>query len=48
LHDLLALLSYYIETRYPGDYPEGYSWKMAEEALEAAMKVKNIALNEIS
>lgn len=40
LHQYLKILNrYYIETRYPGDYPE-FTWRDAEEALAAAQKVK--------
>lgn len=41
--DLKILNRYYIETRYPGDYPE-FTWKDAEEALAVAEKVKNFVL----
>lgn len=47
LHQDLSLLNrYYIETRYPGDYPE-FSWKDAEEALTAAERVKGFVLEKI-
>lgn len=36
---LLFLNRYYIESRYPGDFPE-FSWKEAEEALEAARVIR--------
>lgn len=47
LHDDLKLLNrYYIETRYPGDYPE-FSWQEAEESYEAAKKIKSFIVNLI-
>lgn len=47
LHDDLKLLNrYYIETRYPGDYPE-FSWQEAEGAYEAAKKIKNFIVDQI-
>ncbi|MBI3558849.1 HEPN domain-containing protein [Candidatus Gottesmanbacteria bacterium] len=42
-HDFTILNRYYVETRYPGDYPE-FSWNDAEEALAAAEKIKNFVL----
>lgn len=36
----------YIETRYPGDYPE-FTWKDAKESFEAAAKIKNFVLSKI-
>ena len=36
---LVSLNRYYIETRYPGDYPD-FSWQDADEAFESALKVK--------
>ena len=42
-NDLVILNRYYIETRYPGDYPE-FSWKDAQEAYEAAKSVKEFVL----
>ena len=44
--DLKLLNRYYIETRYPGDYPE-FFWHDAEEAFEAAQKIKNFVLEKI-
>ncbi|MFA4817994.1 MAG: HEPN domain-containing protein [Parcubacteria group bacterium] len=47
LHDDLKLLNrYYIETRYPGDYPE-FLWQEAEEAYEAAKKIKNFVIHRV-
>lgn len=37
--ELDMLATYYIETRYPGDYPE-FSWQDAKEAYEAAKRIK--------
>ncbi len=39
--DLTILNRYYIETRYPGDYPE-FNWQDAEEAFAAAQKVRKL------
>ncbi len=44
--DLDLLSTYYFETRYPGDYPE-FSWKEAEEAFAAALRIKEFILNKI-
>jgi len=44
--DLKILNRYYIETCYPGDYPE-FSWDEAEEAYKAAIKVKEFVLMRI-
>lgn len=41
--DLITLNRYYIETRYPGDYPE-FSWKEAREAFEAAEGIRCLIL----
>jgi len=43
--ELLLLNDYYIETRYPGDYPE-FSLKDAEDARKAAREVKDFILIE--
>jgi HEPN domain-containing protein len=45
--DLLLLNQYYIETRYPGDYPE-FSFKDAQEAFEAALRIKDFILGKIT
>ena len=42
-HELIVLNRYYIETRYPGDYPE-FSWKEAREAYQSAKRVKEFVL----
>lgn len=44
IHEDLQLLNrYYIETRYPGDYPE-FTQRDSVEALEAALRVKQLVL----
>ena len=43
---LKSLNRYYIETRYPGDYPE-FFWDEAEEAYTAAKKIKEFVLKKI-
>ena len=37
--DITVLTRYYIETRYPGDYPE-FSWGECQKALEVAKRIK--------
>lgn len=44
--DLELLNRYYIETRYPGDYPE-FSMEEARKAFEAAVRVKEFVLGSI-
>lgn len=47
-HKEISLLNrYYIETRYPGDAPEGFSWNEAEIVFSIAKQVKNIILDKI-
>ncbi|KKP79749.1 MAG: hypothetical protein A2271_00395 [Candidatus Moranbacteria bacterium RIFOXYA12_FULL_35_19] len=43
----ITLNPYYIGVRYPGDFPEGFSWDMAEEAYEATKKIKEFVLGKI-
>lgn len=45
--DLVSLNRYYIETRYPGDYPQ-FSLEECQKAYEAAMKVRDFVLEKIS
>ena len=45
LKDVLNV--YYIETRYPGDYPD-FTLKEAKEAKEAADKIKGFVFNKIN
>lgn len=42
-----VLNKFYAVTRYPGDFPEGFSWKDAEEAFEAAIRIKEFVLEKI-
>lgn len=44
--DAVLLNTFYIETRYPGDYPT-FSMKEAKEAYEAAQRVKDFILEKI-
>ena len=37
---------FYIETRYPGDFPE-FSWQEAKEAFEITKKIKEFVLAKI-
>lgn len=47
LKDDSALLdTFYVETRYPGDYPE-FSWPEAEQAFTAAKKIKDFVLEKL-
>lgn len=43
-NELTLLNKYYIATRYPGDIPEGFSFKDAKEALLAAESIKEFVL----
>jgi HEPN domain-containing protein len=38
---------FYVETRYPGDYPE-FTWQEAERSCEAAKKIKQFVLSKIA
>ena len=44
--DLTFLNRYYIETRYPGDYPE-FSWQEAKKAFKKANLIKQFVLERI-
>jgi len=44
--DVVFLDTFYIETRYPGDYPS-FSIKDAKEAYKAALRVKVFVLDKI-
>lgn len=44
--DAIFLNAFYIPTRYPGDYPE-FSWQEAEQAFEAALRIKNFVLGKV-
>ena len=46
--DLNLLNQYYVEARYPGDYPEGFSWHDAQEAFDAAVRIKEFVLSKIT
>ena len=47
LFDDAAILStFYVEARYPGDFPE-FSMKESEDAYDAATRVKNFVLSKI-
>ncbi|MFZ3073587.1 MAG: HEPN domain-containing protein [Minisyncoccales bacterium] len=48
LKECFAVLGpYYIGVRYPGNFPEGFTWEMAEEAYGAGIKIKNHCSNKI-
>lgn len=38
---------YYVGVRYPGNFPEGFTWKMAEEAYGAAKNIKEFISRRI-
>lgn len=44
--DFLSLNQYYIETRYPGDYPE-FTWDECQKAYDVALKIKVFVLSKI-
>lgn len=44
--DFLSLNQYYIETRYPGDYPE-FTWAECQKAHDVALKTQNFVLTKI-
>ena len=41
------LNKFYATTRYPGDFPEGFSWQDAEMAFNAAVSIKEFVLAKI-
>lgn len=45
--DAISISDYWVDARYPGDYPE-FSWEDAEEAFEAAMRIKDFILGKIN
>ena len=45
-NDLSTLTRYYIETRYPGDYPE-FTWDECRQASEIALRVKAFVLEKV-
>ncbi|MBI2591167.1 MAG: HEPN domain-containing protein [Candidatus Brennerbacteria bacterium] len=45
-NDLKLLNRYYIETRYPGDYPE-FNFEEAQKSYEAAKRIKEFVLGKI-
>jgi len=44
--DLKFLNRYYIETRYPGEYPE-FTLQEAQAAFEAAVRIKEFVLRKV-
>jgi HEPN domain-containing protein len=46
LEEIAILTRYYIETRYPWDYPE-FSWQECEGALEIANKIREFTQSKI-
>lgn len=46
--EVVILDPYYVETRYPDDMSlEEFTWEMAEEAFDAAKKIKEFVLSKI-
>ena len=45
--ELNVLNKYYATTRYPADFPEGFSWSDAREAFSAAKRIKAFVLEKI-
>lgn len=46
--ELVALNEFALTTRYPGDFPEGFTWQDAQEAYEAAVKIKEFVMSKIN
>lgn len=44
--DAVLLSDFYVESRYPGDYPE-FTWQEAEKAYESAKRIKELVLQKI-
>jgi hypothetical protein len=36
-----------VDIRYPGDFPEGFTWVMADEAYAAAKKIREFVMAKI-
>ena len=48
LKDNVILLSdYYIETRYPGDWTEEWTWKEARRAFDSVLEIKKFVLDKL-
>lgn len=41
------LSGFYVTTRYPAHYPEGFNWDDAEKAMESALKIKEFVLSKL-
>lgn len=46
--EFVILNKYITTTRYPGDFPEGFSWPDAEEAYNAAVNIKEFTLKALA
>ena len=44
--DLETLTEFYVETRYPGDFPE-FTWQEAENASSLAFRIKELIMKEM-
>jgi HEPN domain-containing protein len=45
-NDITTITRYYIETRYPGDYPE-FTWNECQKAHEIILKIKVFVLSKM-
>ena len=45
--NVITLSDYYIETRYPGELTEEWSWKEAKEAFAMTLEIKKFILDKI-
>lgn len=45
--EAIVLSEYYIETRYPGDYPEDTTKALALESLAMALKIKDFVYKKL-
>ena len=46
--EFTILNKYAITSRYPGDFPEGFTWADAQEAYDAAVKIKDFVMSKIN
>lgn len=45
-NDIATITRYYIETRYPGDYPE-FTWEECQKACEIILRLEDFVLGKI-
>jgi len=46
IEELATLNRYYVETRYPGEFPE-FSWHECQQALEFTEKIRSFVLDKV-